>query len=163
MNEIRKIMVALAFSPYSEGILGYAGMLARKFDAELVVASVINKRDVKAIKHIVQLGYEVDSNDYVQSVETERRDILNALLRKQGLDEEKVKIIFKVGNPIDELLNAAVAEQVDMIVMGLKAKNEMENLLVGSVAGKIFRYSPITVVSYRDDDIARRLHQRSRF
>ena len=47
-----------------------------------------------------------------------------------------------------------------MIVMGVKAKSEFVHAFTGSVAEKLFRRSPVTIVSYREDSIAERLRKR---
>ena len=67
---------------------------------------------------------------------------------------------FVVGNPWDELLKLIVAEEIDVVVMGPKGRTDLEHVLVGSVAEKVFRRSPATVISYRDETIAKRLHKR---
>lgn len=56
MAEIKKIMVAVAFSPYSKGIFNYAAQLATRLDTDLVVASIINERDVSAVQRISDMG-----------------------------------------------------------------------------------------------------------
>jgi len=163
MSEFKKIMVAIAFSPYTEGVLQYAANLSKAMEAKLVVCSIINQRDVNAIKRIVQLGYEVDSDHYVRGVEVERKNILDELVEKQNIDPDQIKTIFKVGNPVNELIKTALDEDVDMIIMGIKANTEVEHLIVGSVADKLFRRSPITIVSYRAPSTALRLRERFHF
>lgn len=160
MAEFRKIMAAIAFSPYAEGILQYAANLSKALGAELLVCSIINQRDVSAINRIVQLGYEIDSDHYVHGVEVERKNILDQIVEKQNIDPNQIKTIFKVGNPVRELIKTAMDEDVDMIVMGIKANTDLEHLIVGSVAEKVFRRSPITIVSYRGPSIAHRLRKR---
>jgi nucleotide-binding universal stress UspA family protein len=71
-----------------------------------------------------------------------------------------MRIIFKVGNPIDELLKLIVKENVDMIVMGVKGHSDLEHVLVGSVAEKLFRRSPVPVISFRDENSADRLRKK---
>jgi nucleotide-binding universal stress UspA family protein len=72
----------------------------------------------------------------------------------------KIRAIFRVGNPIDELLKLIVEEAVDVVVMGPKGRTDLEHVLVGSVAEKIFRRSPATVISYRDETVAQRYRDR---
>jgi len=96
MDEIRKILVALAFSKYSKGIFNYAAKLAKCMNAELIVASIINERDVAAVGKIVSLGYEVDGNHYIEDIKNERRSLLEEYVKESGFPMEKIKTMFKV-------------------------------------------------------------------
>lgn len=160
MSDFKKIMVAVAFSPYTEGVFQYAARLATNLNADLVVTNIINKRDVSAIKRLVQLGYEVDSDDYIRGMKEERQHILNQLLQDNDIDPNRIKTIFKVGNPVKDLLDIGIAENVDMLIMGIKAQTGLEHALIGSVAERVFRRSPITIVSYREENLAQRLRKR---
>ncbi len=57
-------------------------------------------------------------------------------------------------------MKIALRENVDLIVMGLKGRSEIEHVLVGSVAEMMFRRSPITIVSYLGQKEAERLRKR---
>ena len=160
MNEIKKILVALAFSFYSEGIFNYAVKIAQKFNAEIIVGSIINSRDVSAVGTIASMGYEVDSNHYVDGIKEEREKMLEQFLERSSLNREKIRTIIKVGNPINELLKLTVTEDIDMVVMGTKGRTDLENAFVGSVADKLFRRSPVPVLYFRDEKNAERLRKR---
>jgi nucleotide-binding universal stress UspA family protein len=160
MGDIQKIMVAIAFSDYSEGIFTYGARLARNLDADILVVSVINRRDVAAVRKIAALGYEVDGEHYVQGVRDERLKMLEAFVAKAGFPEERVVARILMGDPLDELLKTALLENVDLIVMGVKGRSDLEHILVGSVAEKMFRRSPITIVSYRGEKEAAHLRKR---
>ena len=71
-----------------------------------------------------------------------RRAMLDGIVSAAGYPREKVRLEFRVGNPIDELLKLIMAEDIDVIVMGPKGRTDLEHILVGSVAEKIFRRSP---------------------
>lgn len=160
MKDIRKIMVAIAFYEYAEDLFGYAAGLASSMNADLIVVNVINARDVEAIRKVTQMGYEVDGEHYVQSIMDERKQALSEFIANAGFPEDRVKIVFKVGNPIDELLDVTLDEGIDMIVMGPRGRSDLQHVLIGSVASKLFRRSPVTVVSYRDERHARRVKRR---
>jgi len=157
MNAIKKILVAIGFTEYCEGILSYAARMAEDLNAELIVASIINSRDVEAVGTIAAMGYDVDSENYVSGIEEERRRALDQMLKKISFPDEKVRTIFKVGHPADELPKIALKEDADLMVMGIKGRSDLEHMLVGSVAEKVFRRSPIPVLSYRDAKSAQRL------
>lgn len=160
MKQVKKVLVALALSEYSQGIFDFAADFSRCSNAELIVVSVINSRDVESVQTISAMGYEVDGSHYVQSIKDERKHKLDAIIAASGYPAEKVRSLFIVGNPIDELLKLILEEDVDVVVMGPKGRTDLEHILVGSVAEKIFRRSPATIISYREEKVAQRLKKR---
>jgi nucleotide-binding universal stress UspA family protein len=160
MDEIKRIMVALGFSDYAEGIFKYADKLAQKLGAELIVANVINSRDVEAVTAITNMGYDLDPERYVKELKEERRNAFDEIVKNAAIPRSSIKLILPVGNPIDELLKIIVAENVDLVVMGVKGRTDLEHILIGSVAEKLFRRSPVTVISYRDEKTRQRLKKR---
>ncbi len=163
MGAVKKILVALGFSRYTESLLKYAAGLADDLGAELIFANIINARDVEAVATIADMGYEVDGDNYVAGVKAERQQAFDKALKKIGLAPSKSRIVFKVGNPSDELLEIAVTEDVDLILMGIKGRTDIEYALIGSVAEKVFRRSPVPILSYRDEENAKRLKKQINF
>jgi nucleotide-binding universal stress UspA family protein len=160
MDEIKKIMVAVGFSEYAEGIFNYADKLAAKLGAELIVANIINSRDVEAVSAITNMGYDLDPERYVKELKDERQSDFDEMAKNASLSKDSIKLILEVGNPIDELLKIIIDENVDLVVMGVKGRTDLEHILIGSVAEKLFRRSPVTVVSYRDEKNRQRLRKR---
>ncbi len=160
MKNVKKVLVALAFSEYAQGTFAFAADFAHCADAELIVASVINVRDVESVRTISAMGYEVDGERYVDTIKAERRRLLDEMIKDASLPPERIRAVFRVGNPIDELLKLMLKEPVDVVVMGPKGRTDLEHVLVGSVAEKIFRRSPATVISYRDEKVAERNRRR---
>ena len=138
MDDIKKIMVALGFSEYAKGIFNYADMLAAKLGAELIVANIINSRDVEAVAAITNMGYDVDPERYIKELKEERRGAFEAIAKSASLPKDSIKLILQVGNPIDELLKIILDENVDLVVMGVKGRTDLEHILIGSVAENYF-------------------------
>lgn len=157
MDAINKVLVAVGFTEYTASLLNYAVRIAESLGAELIVANIINVRDVEAVGTIAAMGYEVDSEHYVSGVEKDRRQALNRMLEKNSFPADKLHTVFKVGHPVEELLKIAVNEKADLMVMGIKGRSDLEHILMGSVAEKVFRRSPIPILSYRDPKNAARL------
>lgn len=158
--DIKKIMVALAFTKNAPSIFNYAAGIAEKFGAEITIISIINSRDVEAIESVATMGYNVDSEHYIKDIKKERERLLKGITKDSNFPDEKIKTIFRVGNPTDEILTAIVGESIDMIVLGVKGHTNLEHVFIGSVADKIFRKSPIPVVSFRPEDHAKKLLKR---
>ena len=159
MGAAKKILAAIGFSQYTQDLLNYAVEIAESMNAELIITSIINARDVAAVGTIAAMGYDVDSGNYVAEVQAQRQQQLDNILDKMARPPENVRTVFKTGDPGDELLKIAVKENVDLIVMGVKGRTDLEYIFVGSVAEKVFRRSPIPVLSYRDEANAERLRK----
>ncbi len=156
---IKKIMVPIAFSKYSRGILDYAANLAESTAAELCIVNVINARDLEAVNKITAFGYKVDTDKYLEIVQKERRDEIAQMSEHLTLPDDKVSFSFMVGDPAEELLHVVVESDIDMVVMGIKTR-DITHMFAGSVAERLFRRCPVPIVSYRGDDIAERLRKR---
>ena len=162
MGAAKKIMAAVGMNRYTEGLLTYATDMADSMRAELICANIINARDVEAVGTIADMGYEVDGDNYVDSIKGERQQEFAAILKKIGHSTNKIRLILKVGNPSEELLRVAVKENVDLLIMGIKSRSDIEYALIGSVAEKVFRRSPVPILSYRDNEMAERLKKHIR-
>lgn len=150
-------MVPLAFSSISKDILQYAAELAAALNANLLLVSVINERDIEAVQVISSFGYKIDEEHYIKEIEKQRTDMLEEMISELDFPKEHIHFVLKVGKPARVLLKVAVQEKVDMIVMGVKAQSELIHAFTGSVADKLFHRSPITIVSFRDEHTAAKL------
>ena len=68
----KKILVPIAFSVYSQGIINYAASIAGPLGAEMMIVNVINERDLEAVERIASYGYKVDGEHYVRTIKDER-------------------------------------------------------------------------------------------
>jgi nucleotide-binding universal stress UspA family protein len=159
MGAVNKIMVAVGMNRYTEGLLKYAVDIADAMSAKLICTSVINTRDVEAVGTIADMGYEVNSDNYVAGIKAERQQAFADILKKIGHPSDKMRMVLKVGNPGAELLKIAIKENVDLIIMGIKSRSDLEYALIGSVAERVFRRSPIPILSYRNEQHAERLRK----
>jgi len=156
---IKKILAPIAFSRYSQNILNSAAELAEPIGAELFIVNVINERDLQAVNKIASFGYKVDSESYVDIIQRERKEEINRLTGHLTLADDKVSFSLLVGDPTSELLRFIVENQIDLVVMGLRA-NDIKHVFAGSVAERMFRRCPVPIVSIRGDDVAERLRKR---
>ena len=147
---VNKILVAICFSEYCADTFAYAAQLALQLQAELMVANVINVRDVHAIGTIESMGYAVSAASYVEAIKEERKNQLLHIIADSGFPKEKIKSVFRVGHPFDELIKMVEEENIDLVVTGSKGRSDHPRLLVGSVAERMFRHSPVSVLFYRE-------------
>jgi nucleotide-binding universal stress UspA family protein len=160
MNTIKTILVPLAMKNHSRGIFNYAAGVALTYDADILVLNVINIRDVESIAGVASMGYNVDETHYLEEVKKERRELMDDIVEKNDFPSKRVKILFKVGHPADEILSTIVQEMPDLVIMGTQGRTSLRSTLVGDVAKQVFQRSPVPVLSFRCDDCRKKLLKR---
>ena len=158
---LKKLLVPIAFSKYSKGIIRFAHDLASPHGAQLVIANVVHERDLEAVERIANFGYKVDADKYIATIQQERIQVLEAMMTELNIPDDGYTFVFLAGDPTDELLEYIVENDIDMVVMGTKAK-DIKHLCIGSVAERIFRRCPVPVTYYRGEDLAQVLEKKIR-
>jgi nucleotide-binding universal stress UspA family protein len=54
--------------------------------------------------------------------------------------------VFLIGDPAEEIIRYATASEIDLIVMGTHGRTGLDRLLMGSVAEKVLRGAPCSVL-----------------
>lgn len=139
-GRIRKILVAIDFSDYSNSTIEFASIIAERFAATLILVHVIES-----------LPYSV--TDTLQLVEHRKalETLAHTLLRNLSNDLRARKLAVKThlvwGNPSREILAKARREKPDLIVIGTHGRSGLPHLVLGSVAEKTVRLSPIPLLT----------------
>jgi len=149
MGPISKILAAVDFSDYSKATLNYAAFLANSVNATLVVANIINHRDVEAIRAVEDEGLGLSVEKFIARQKQDRETEIDQLLKDSSCQNLKVVRIFRVGVPWVELLEIVKDQGVDLVVMGTKGRTNIVNTLFGSTAEKVFRRCPVPILSVR--------------
>ncbi len=155
MREFHRVVAACDLSAYSEQVLDCAASLAERLGGDLVVVHVINRRDIDALMEAVhkivpdETGMALSVNEYLESVQSERVEKIEALIGKTCMAGRKVRKVFRIGIPCEEILGVADAEKADLLVIGSKGKSNIAGLLFGSTAERILRNSRAPVLTVR--------------
>lgn len=145
MNEIQTILHPTDFSESASHAQRLARSLARDHEARLVLL------------HVIPAPYPVISGLPVGGVipaeEPGIRNI-NEFRNKVETDHpnaEGLTIDYRVveGDPVDAILSVADDEDAALIVMGSHGRTGLERVLMGSVAEKVVRKAPCSVLTVK--------------
>jgi len=152
MTKIQKALVCIDLSDYSKMTMDYALSIARGFMTELVLLNVINNRDVHAVSS-VSLYYpeKFDVQLYLKEVKADRRKQIKEMMQEHfPSDMNQMNILIRIGVPFQEIIKVIEEEKIDLVILGNKGKSNILGTLFGSNAEKVFRHSPVPVLSVRD-------------
>ena len=144
------LLVAVDFSPYSEQALCFAGRLAEKLKAQLLVLHVIHD-PAEAPGFYAQKGKK---KKFLRSMEEAAEEMMEEFLLKMRqahpniVPIKKAKPLLVVGTPVTRIVEVAEKKQVSMIIMGSHGRTGLAYLLAGSKVQGVVQLSsvPVTVV-----------------
>ncbi len=149
---MNKILACVDFSTYTPLVMEYAVELAKDSNSRILVYNVINQRDIHMVELISTYATQnLSAEEYIRDLKKERQTMIKELI-KTHFFEEKSSMSYRIdeGIPSEQILNTAVKEDMDLIVMANKGRGNLSRVLFGSAAEKVFRHSRIPVVSVRD-------------
>lgn len=155
-NKIHKLLACVDFSEYSLMVLEYAVELAKGLNAQVLVLNIINQIEIdgaeKAFRYY-QTAFAKDMNvdDYVNNLKDERNEKLNQFIKENFSEEASLlNIKIDIGIPFECILQNIETEKVDLVILANKGRSNLARVLFGKAAEKVFRHSPVPVVSVRD-------------
>ncbi len=137
---IQRILVPVDFSSYSKSTIEYASMIAKRFNATILLMHVID-----STPYSVTDTFKVV--DHQKVLETLAGSLLQNLVEDLRARNLEVKSHLVWGNPNREILDTAQRETADLIVMGTHGRTGLPHVIIGSVAERTVRLSRIPVLT----------------
>jgi nucleotide-binding universal stress UspA family protein len=122
-------------------VVEHAATLARSHDATIHAVYVVNTGG------LTDLAVETSDRGVGETLKREGRTAVKEVDRLAGDIPVETKLLE--GSPPQEILNYASEEACDMIVMGTHGRSGVNRLLLGSVAERVVRGSPVPVLTVR--------------
>jgi nucleotide-binding universal stress UspA family protein len=152
MMKIQKALVCVDLSDYSKITIDYALTLTGGLVTRLEVLNVINSRDVEAVRSASRYyPGQINVENYLKEAKADRYKRTHEMIKQYfSSDMTQVNILIRVGIPFKEILSTIKEEKVDLVIIGNKGRGNALGTLFGSNAEKVFRHSPVPVLSVRD-------------
>ncbi len=144
------IVVATDFSVQAEAAFARALALAKARHMELIVASADTTAELVPAAPEPELAVATWSQ-LRADVELEEERLLAELLARAAVADVTAHSVRAVGDPADITIAAARAHSAELIVVGSHGRTGIKRFLLGSVAERIVRDAPVSVLVARGD------------
>lgn len=139
MKLFRRILVPYDFSRSAKGALAVGVELAAQHRGSLLVVNVVPRVEPPHGRPLPPPTTEIE--------EVTRRLEADVARAVRGRRIRRVRTRVGIGPPATTILE--LAAQADMIVMGTLGRTGLPRVLIGSVAERVVRHSPIPVLTVR--------------
>lgn len=140
MIEFKRILCPVDFSETSLRSLAHAAALARWYDAQLTVLHVVPTFEPMQVR--AGLG------DPVYISQMTRDEVLDEMHRALGADlPPGARLAAEAGDSSKTIVDQALSNRADLIVMGTHGRAGFKRALLGSVTEKVLREAPCPVLT----------------
>lgn len=144
MVAIKNILVPTDFSASANAALAYAKDLADKFDAHVHLLHVV------PVPNFYSAGIELSTaplKEVMLEAQAAARETLSLRGQEIDLPENRLTVHSTIGLPVSEIFRFIEDHAIDLVVMGTHGRGMVEHLLLGSVAERVVRRSPVPVLT----------------
>lgn len=147
MIRFKKILCSTDFSEPSYAGLDAACDLARTYSGQLILVHVVEPIPTAAVSIGDHSGFNVAVHQRVlkENAEGSIRDLVEKRLSR-GVS---VKTVIAEGDPANQIVRVAAAEEVDLIVIATHGRTGWRHVIYGSVAERVVRLAGPAVLTIR--------------
>lgn len=145
---MKKLLVPTDFSPQANYALRSAYQLALQKNATIHLVHVL---DFPLADEEAPVGpIEIVPGGFLQRAKEETQEQLKDIADSKELADVRITYEVQVGNPYQSIVRALVAKKVDLVVMGSKGISGTQEMLIGSNAERMVRFSPSPVLIIKE-------------
>lgn len=137
MGELKSLLLAVDGSPYSDGAIKEAILLAKSCGIRLTMLYILGLSD----------GFESGGLTLVEHADTAMQDYFDNL-REMAVEEnvEMDIVVRRTNDTYKGILEEAYEKKSDVIIMGRRGMTGLKRVLMGSVTAKVIAYAPCKVL-----------------
>ena len=137
-REVRRVLLATDLSATSGPATNEAFEIAGRLQADLLIVSVIDAASLRLP------GGRFRAR--VDQVRERHQAVAQELVQRGRREGIRVTFLVWEGEPGESIVDAARAEEVDMIILGSHGRGPIGRLLMGSVSRYVLRHADVPVV-----------------
>jgi universal stress protein A len=144
---ISQILMPVDYSEASKAAVDYAGFIAKHLGAALHIIHVWDRPAYVADTFVVTPGGGKPRSlaDMIrENAEAEMKEFLESC---QVPKDVPVTSHLESGEPASTILKVAQTQGVDLVIVGTHGRTGVRHLLLGSIAEKVVRLSPVPVLT----------------
>jgi len=145
MEGYKKILFPTDLGEESKAIAKHVKLMSEKFGAEITVIYVAGVGHYYSALEVPATGLANFEADVISAAESQIIDFSEAEFKGMNVKTE----VFS-GNPSDVIIDYAEKNGADLIIMG-HSRAGLERVLLGSVAHRIVKLSPVPVMIIRTE------------
>ncbi len=145
MKPYQTLVVGVDFSEYSREALRHGILLAKTHGAKLIVVHVCDM-DLFLPLQMGSLTKHIERQDEWTQACREQLDEFIDDVQDEGVQIEK-RIVM--GTAYKELAHVAYKTKADLVLIGTHGRGRLEHLLLGSVAERVVRTAPCSVLAVK--------------
>lgn len=146
----KKILVPLDGSQLSEFALNPALSIAKANKAELILMSAITEKEVLEVDEYYETATTPVPLPDAQPVRVHMENYLDSIAETRAGIGVPIRTWVLQGDAASCVVETAVSEQADLIIMGTHGRSGVSRFLLGSVTQKVWRQAPCPVIAVRD-------------
>jgi len=136
---MNNILIALDFSEFSPEVARRGYALASRLDAGVTLISIVAKR-----LEFARLDTGEVLPDGAEELQQQTLETLENI--KKEHPDTRTNVICFIGDPKTGIVESAIRENPDFVVIGTHGRTGLSHLLLGSVAEYVVRHSPFPVL-----------------
>lgn len=140
MLEVKKILFPVELSPISDRLAPHVRYRVEKFGAELHLLHVLIDPLHFASIYYLEAGNLKSREMLIEETEQE----LDRFCARNSLQARRA---VHIGDTVEGILEYAKDNDIDQIIMGTHGRKGLERIIIGSVARRLVRRSPVPVLT----------------
>jgi nucleotide-binding universal stress UspA family protein len=131
VHHLSRILFCADFSENSARALNYAISATAEYDAELTLLHVLEELPSPANREVAIAA---------------ATDQLDKLIPPEARETLKIKTAVRIGKPYQQIIQLALAEQIDMATMGVRGRGALDVAVFGSTTYRVIQLGPCPVL-----------------